>query len=81
MSKYLISAEDAANITANNLTEDALDTLEDVNQYIKERAEKGYTSGSIEVPRHIRDVICKELNKAGYRYSYSDYSPNIDIKW
>lgn len=79
--KILLTAEEAAEISSNNLTKEAIDEIKKVDNYIKSRAQKGYTSGSIEVSRILRDVVCKELRKAGYNFSYSDYSPNIDIKW
>lgn len=79
--KILISAEEASDLSSNNLNQEVKKELERISGIIKERALKGYVTARPEVPRHLREIICKELKKAGYSYNYVDIYNSIEIKW
>ena len=77
----LMSANEAAKISLNNLSDEVKEELRRINNIIKLRAEEGYITVSVETPRQYREIICKELKEAGYSYNYVDILENIDIKW
>lgn len=80
----LINAETAKEISFNNMNDKVKDTLEKINTRIINRANEGYISACyyIDGQSEIRDVVKKELVKAGYKCttSYNDEHV-IEIEW